>query len=83
MCMPTPPANTLASGRVLVPALWKVGGRLQTHMCYHLMDPDWLVLGLFLLYIYSNKIMQQYSVCTFVLAQHRGQVWSLMWWQDT
>lgn len=49
-------------------------------MYYHLMYSDWLVLGSFLLYIYSNKIMQQYSMCAFVLTQHyRQHCWLLVY----
>lgn len=41
-------------------------------MCCRLMCSDGLTVGSFLLYIYSNKIMQQYPVCSFLWVQPSG-----------
>lgn len=61
----SPGARALGEVRA---AEWPAG----TPLCCRLMCSDGLIVGSFLLYIYSNKIMQQYPVCSFLRVQPSG-----------
>lgn len=69
---PKPQPLAISPGARALREVWAAEWPAGTSMCCRLMCSDGLTVGSFLLYIYSNKIMQQYPVCSFLWVQPSG-----------